>query len=198
MSTESLNIWMRRLSASPHDSRRTRISIRMRHRVGVGAAVFIFLASAPASAGAAIIPGRGVAGLKLGASTAQVRAILGKPATLQHNSGGEQNWLYDKNPVDWVTLVAKGSRTTVEGIETSDKTQKTPQGVGPGSSMAALKKAYPHLTCKKGWLGVPFTSCWILTSVAAHRIPTNFVLFKRKVDTVDIGQIGERNLAPQS
>jgi hypothetical protein len=170
----------------------------LRSGAGTGAATLLLLASVSTSAEAAIIPGHGVAGVKLGDSSAQVRAILGKPATVQHNGGGEQNWLYATNLVDWVTLVAaERGRTTVEGIETSDPKQKTSRGVGVGSSMRALRSAYPSLSCKTSWLGVTFTSCWILTPVAGQRIPTNFVLVKGKVGTVDVGQIGERNLAPQ-
>ena len=64
--------------------------------------------------------------------------------------------------------------------------------------MAALRKAYPRLTCKKGWLGHPYSSCRILTSVRGKQIPTNFRLSRGEpVSAVDIGEIGERNLAPQ-
>jgi hypothetical protein len=185
MSVRPLGLWM------------WRISMRARHGLGAGAVTFALFVLATASAAAAINPGHGVTGLKLGDTTARVRAVLGKPATIQHNHGGEQNWLYGKGPVDWVTIISKRGHATVEGIETSDPKQKTSRGVGVGSSLGALRKAYPNVTCKKGWLGVPFTSCWILTSGAHQRIPTNFVLFKRKVGTVDVGQIGERNLAPQ-
>ena len=158
----------------------------------------VLLVVAPAVGLAAIVPGYGIAGVKLDDSAAQVMAILGKPVTVQHNGGGEQNWLYDKNPVDWVTLIAKGGRTTVVGIETGDKTQKTPQGVGPGSSMAALQKAYPKLTCKKGSLGTAFLSCGIPTEVGGRSVATNFVLGSSgPVQGVDVGQIGERNLSPQ-
>jgi hypothetical protein len=156
---------------------------------GVEATTLAILVLAPAVATAAIIPGYDIAGLKLGDSTARVTALLGKPGELQKNSGGEQNWLYfGKGPVDWVTIQAKGAKKTVEGLETSDPKQRTSKGVGPGSSLAALRKAYPHLTCRKGSLGTTFLSCWILTSVNGQKIPTNFVLAPGKpVSLVDMG-----------
>jgi hypothetical protein len=110
---------------------------------------------------------------------------------IQHNQCGEQNWLYGKGPVDWVTIIDKGGRTAVEGIEPWDPHQRTSRRVGVGAPMSALREAYPSLTCKKGWLGVTFTSWWILTSVGGKKVPTNFVLSKGKVGTVDVGEIGE-------
>ncbi len=176
-----------------------RISLRVRHGLGAGAVTFALFVLAPASAAAAIVPGYGVAGLKLGNSTARVTAVLGKAGQIQKNQGGEQNWFFYGNatPVDWVTIQAKGASKTVVGIETLDPAQRTSRGVGVGSSMAALRKAYPSLACRKGWLGVTFTSCWILTPVRGQKIPTDFVAYQGKVQTVDIGNIGERNLAPQ-
>src|ERR1035441_8710254 len=96
-------------------------SMRARQALGVGATTLAIFVLAPAVATAAIIPGYGIAGLKLGESTARVTALLGKPGQLQKNSGGEQNWLYfGKGPVDWGTIQAKGAKKTVEGLETSD------------------------------------------------------------------------------
>jgi hypothetical protein len=173
-------------------------SMRARQVIEVAATTLAICALAPAVAAAKIIPGHGIAGLELGDSAAKVMAVLGKPGELQKNSGCEQNWLYfDKGRVDWVTVQAKRARKRVEGIETSDPKQRTAKGVGPGSSLAALRKAYPALTCKKGSLGATFLSRWILTSVNGQKIPTNFVLAPGKpVSLVDIGKIGERNLAP--
>jgi hypothetical protein len=191
LSVKALGLWMQRLLG-------WHSSMRARQALGVGATTLAIFVLAPTVATATIIPGHGIAGLKLGNSTARVTALLGKPVQLQKNGGGEQNWLYGKGPVDWVTIQAQGAKKTVEGLETSDPKQRTSKGVGPGSSLAALRKAYPHLTCKKGSLGTTFLSCWILTSVKRRKIPTNFVLAPgKRVSLVDIGQIGERNLAPQ-
>ena len=151
----------------------------------------------PATAAAAIVPGHGVAGVELGDSAAKVTAALGKPGSVQKYKGG-QSWFYGNGPVWWVTIRVKGASKTVRGLETSDRKQRTSRGVGVGSSMAALRKAYHRLTCKQGWLGLPYSSCWILTSVRGKKVPTNFVLNRGKpVSAVDIGEIGERNLAPQ-
>jgi hypothetical protein len=138
-----------------------------------------------------------VAGVKLGDSATKVTAVLGKPASVQKYKGG-QSWFWGKGPVSWVTMRVRRGSTTVRGIETWDSKQRTSGGIGVGSSMTALPKAYPRLACKNGWLGHPYSSCWILTSVAGKKIPTNFALMRGKlVSTVDIGEIGEHNLAPQ-
>jgi outer membrane protein assembly factor BamE (lipoprotein component of BamABCDE complex) len=52
----------------------------------------------PATAGAAIVPGRELAGVRLGDSATRVTAVLGKPATVQTYKGG-QSWFYGKGPV---------------------------------------------------------------------------------------------------
>jgi hypothetical protein len=208
MSIRPLGLWVQQLpgwrteaerswspEVAPHLPGDRRISMRARQGLGAGALTFALFVAGPASAAAAIIPGQGVAGLKLGDSTTRVTAVLGKPVTVEKYKSG-QNWLYNANPVDWVTIQVKGASKTVLGIETSDPKQRTSRGIGVGSSMTALRKAYPGLTCRRGWLGVRFTSCWIFTSVTG-RIPTNFVVYGSKVETVDVGQIGERNLAPQ-
>ncbi len=169
----------------------------LRRGVSAGAVILALFATVPAAASAAIVPGRAIAGVKLGDTPARLVAVLGKPETVQKNQG-EESWFWRQGPVAWVTVRVKGRSKTVEGIETYDRKQRTPKGTGVGSSMRALRKAYPSLTCKRGWLGVTFTSCWILTRVGGREIPTNFVFFEGKpIGAVDIGQIGEHNLAPQ-
>ncbi len=70
-----------------------------RQVIEVAATALAICALAPAVAAAKIVPGHGVAGLKLGDSTVKVMTVLGKPGQLQKNSGSEQNWLYGKDPV---------------------------------------------------------------------------------------------------
>jgi hypothetical protein len=83
----------------------------LRRVLGAGATVTTICDLLPAFAGAAIVPGQSVAGLKLGDSTAKISALLGKPGTLQQNSGGEQNSLcYGKGQSTGRPLSAKARR----------------------------------------------------------------------------------------
>ena len=172
---------------------------RARKCLMAGAVTCAIFAMAPALASAAIVAGRGIAGVKLGDTSARVVAVLGKPTSVQKHPGGEENWLWSTGPIDWVTIRAKGAQKRVEGIETSDPRQRTSRGIGVGSLLPALRRAYSSLTCKRGWLGLSFSSCWILTRIDGRRIPTNFVVINEvgTISAVDVGLIGERNLAPQ-
>jgi hypothetical protein len=165
----------------------------------IGAMVLVAGGIVSATASAEIIPGVGIGGLKLGDSSARVTALFGKPGVLQKN-GGEQNWLYaPATPVDWVAVRVKGKRKTTQGIETESRKQRTSKGIGPGSSLSALKNAYPELTCKTLALTVKFLSCWILTPIHGLKVATNFTLPHGKpVQLVDIGCIGQVSLAPQA
>ena len=152
-------------------------------RIGVASCLTMaVIVTAPASAAAAIVVGEGAKGLKLGDTGTTVKSVLGKPRRIQKYAGGE-SWFW-KNY--WITLT---TRHIVRGIETRDPGQKTSRGIGPGSSTAALKKAYPGVKCKTSL--VPDLICTLSTSRTGKKVRTGFVIFKGKVSIVDIGTVGD-------
>ena len=102
-------------------------------RVLVAVAVLALIAASPS--GAVIRPQHGMSGLWLGMTKKQVQAKLGRPI----GSGGGR--LYYARV--WV-----GFRLgrAVE-ITTTRSTERTPSGVGVGSSEAAVRSAYPMVAC---------------------------------------------------
>lgn len=102
-------------------------------RCAVALVVLSLLAAAPASA--IIRPQKGMSGVTLGMTKAQVRSKLGSPI----GSGGGR--LYFSRV--WV-----GFRLgrAVE-ITTTRSSEHTGSGVGVGSSEAAVRRAFPSVTC---------------------------------------------------
>ena len=89
----------------------------------------------PATATATIRPQKGMSGLWLGMTKAQVTAKLGRPI----GTGGGR-YYYARV---WV-----GFRLgRVVEITTTRSTERTPSGVGVDSSEAAVRRAYPSVTC---------------------------------------------------
>jgi hypothetical protein len=102
-------------------------------RFAVALVVLSLLAAAPASA--MIRPQKGMSGVTLGMTKAQVRAKLGSPI----GSGGGR--LYFARV--WV-----GFRLGhTDEITTTRSSEHTGSGVGVGSSEAAVRRAFPSVTC---------------------------------------------------
>lgn len=173
-----------------------RLGSRRRHALGGGGVALVACLAVPGLAAAAITPGVGVASVKLNDSPARTIAELGKPCNLQKNQGGEQNWLYCHGPIDWVDFEPRHGKERVIGIETGSHSQRTPQHIGVGSSLTALHKAYPKIRCAIVSGPADTKSCWFYTRVHGAKVSTNFVVEKKRVSLVDIGQIGQSNDAP--
>jgi hypothetical protein len=93
-----------------------------------------------------IVFGQSIAGVKLGASKAQVRAAMGKP---ESTAGRGSSWTYlGKGHVE-LLIVGFGKRpNTVVVLDTWSTTERTKKGIGPGSTVPELRKAYPQVLCE--------------------------------------------------
>ena len=149
-------------------------------------AVLALTATLPASAEARIVIGDRIGDVSLGDSSSAVRAKLGKPARVQTYPGGSSIFYARNAPVYWITLT---SANRVRGIETRSTRQKTSRGIGPGSSLSALRAAYPRAVCKDGF--VAERTCELRSTIQSRSVLTQFVFFGGRVTIVDIGQIGE-------
>lgn len=130
-----------------------------------------------APAAAVIHPGQSIAGVELGMTKGEVRAELGQPAQVlrQRNAFGPvTTFRYFR-----LRVTFQGDRN-VTAVKTTRKRERTPRGVGVGSTKAQLLarvrgvRCATHTLCEKGRL-VPGT-----------RI-TVFRLFDGRVTSVLVG-----------
>jgi hypothetical protein len=144
------------------------------------AAVAALLAAAP-SAHAVIQIDRGIAGARIGNTKAEVRAALGRPASVR-------NLTNEFGPVT-VFRYAGGIRVTfqgrrkVTGVSTTGLGDRTSRGVGVGSRVGAVERRVPGVSCET--IGGD-RLCHTGEFAAGRRI-TVFVIRGGKVRRVDVG-----------
>jgi hypothetical protein len=134
-------------------------------RLAAIASAAVLAAAAAADASATIVPGKGMSGVALGMSKAQVRARLGAPI----GTGGGR-WYYARV---WVGFRAGRA---VE-ITTTRSTERTRGGLGVDSTEGALRAAYPRLTCAAA---TPFRRCRLGSGAPGTRV-TDFMVGRGRV-----------------
>jgi hypothetical protein len=101
-------------------------------------ALAVLLVAAPA-AEARIVVGKSIAGVALGDSVATVKRKLGRPDTVM---GANKVLNYKRKKL--VIQFNKGVATSITTFNTHERTIK---GVGPGSTMKAIRNAYGADAC---------------------------------------------------
>jgi hypothetical protein len=142
---------------------------------------------AASTAEATIVVGRGMDGVTLGESEAQVMTTLGAPTyKMAEGQGGESSWGYPKTLEGRIGF---DRQLQVSGMWTISKHQKTSKGVGPGSSLANTRKAYPAAKCSTGPFGPKSLICVMKSHYQGRAAETAFVFFTRgaPMREVDIG-----------
>ena len=97
----------------------------------------------PALAGAKVVVNQSIAGVSLGESMNQVRSHLGAPPHVTHGSG-TTTWKYVPGRL---LLVVFGGKGHVTEVFTENPSQRTPSGIGVGSSQAAVESHIKGVTC---------------------------------------------------
>jgi hypothetical protein len=160
---------------------------RSRSRLAIAAGLLLVVATltfAP-SAVASIVIGQSIAGVKLGASEAQVTAVLGPPAS-KENAGplypGVVNLVYPTSVGLHFTL----TNGRFSGVLIFSKKQKTSKGITIGSSRAQLKKAYPQAKCAEGPYGPQSLYCAVLAHFQGRKSFTSFLFGTAKGSVTEI------------
>src|SRR5512133_1371530 len=109
----------------------------MRALVAIGAIVCVL--GATATADARIVVGKSIAGVALGDSVATVKRKLGKPTTVM---GANKILNYKREQ-----LVIEFNKGVVTSMTTFNTRERTAKGVGPGSTLKAVKAAYGADAC---------------------------------------------------
>ena len=145
----------------------------------VAVALLAALACA-AVAAAAIVPQRGIAGVRLGMTKAQVRATLGAPRSAAHGSNEFGSFTIFRYRGLRVTF--QGNRT-VTNVFTTRAGERTARGVGVGSTVAQVRAKVAGVRCRTE---SGFRHCFVGQFLPGRRI-TDFRIRNGRVSSVDVG-----------
>ena len=134
----------------------------------------LFCAAAPA--GAMVQLDRGIAGARLGASRAAVKAALGSPSSTKTGSNDFGPYVRYRF-AGGLTVLFQG-KEKVTSVQTTGLGDRTAQGVGVGSTQAETD-ALPGVKCESG-------SCHTGSFVAGKKV-TDFTIEGGKVTRVTVG-----------
>ena len=124
--------------------------------------------------------GRGIAGLSLGMSQAAVRARLGKPVTVVR--GTNEFGAYTELRYRGYVVVLQGNTRTTSIVTTLAR-EKTPAGIGVGSTWSQVHSKVPHVRCEgSARLG----DCHVGVLLPGRKV-TNFSVLGGKVNRVVVG-----------
>jgi hypothetical protein len=153
-------------------------------RAAVVSVVLLLVAAAPAAA--LIVVQRSIAGVTLGMTAKQVRAVLGKPDAVSYPSnpiqGTVKRYRYGLTEV----FIARGKDGRVYLVTTRSTRQKTSDGVGVSSSEAAVHAHVKGVHCEGS--GATRT-CEVGRLLPGHRVTSFFISKAGKVRRVSLGLV---------
>jgi len=135
-----------------------------------------FAAIVAAPAGARIVPGQSIAGVKLGMTKPQVKGVLGDPTTIAH--GANEFGTFTVFKYFRLSVTFQGNQS-VTAIKTTRKRERTRHDIGVGSTRAQVIAKVPGVQCFR-------TVCQKGQSLPGERI-TAFFLYQRRVTSVLVG-----------
>ena len=131
-----------------------------------------------AAAGATIRVQHGIAGVTIGMSQAKVRSVLGKPAKVIRGSNAFGR--YERYRYAGLTLDFQGPGP-LSYISTVRRSERTPQGIGVGSTQAQVKHKVRNVKC--------YANLCTVGNSLAGRIVTTFYLRRGVVRQVSVGRV---------
>jgi hypothetical protein len=153
----------------------------MRRVLPVLAAAAVAAAFA-SSAGATIVPQKGIAGVTIGMTQGKVRSVLGKPVSVKRGSNDFGKYTIFK--YGGLQVNFQGN-TTVTAVSTTRTGERTASGVGVGSTEAQVKAKVKGVKCETD---SGFRHCFLGKLTAGHRV-TDFSIKRGKVTRVDVGAV---------
>lgn len=132
-------------------------------------------------------PGRSVAGVRLGATAAQVRQVLGRPDAVRPSElhGAWRRFVYRSRRLR-VTIEDRGRVWNIRSLSPADRTAG---GLGVGSTERQLRDGLPRLRCR-AWGGSGARRTWRVC--ADDRSPvrpfTEFTLIHDRVVMVTVAR----------
>jgi hypothetical protein len=146
--------------------------------VSVAAAVLVLAAPADAR----IVVQRGIAGLRLHMTLAQVKARLGTPTKVRRGKnefGRFKEVVYPRVTVSF----QGGGRAT--GFRTSSRMERTAKGIGVGSTEAGVRAKIAHVICRTE---SGFRHCFVGRFLPG-RVVTDFRIRHGRVASITLGYV---------
>ncbi len=154
-----------------------------------GALLFGAQEATPSPAEAKIVPGVGIAGVKLFDGYGPVRSSIGYPDNLNAKGGkhyGTATWTYRKKPLEGFV---KFIDINVHSIITRSKTQKTSKGIGPGSSYNATVRAYPD--ADYNYLGPDKANAVLTDTYKGEEVRTTFTFEDDRMVQAEVTELSD-------
>jgi hypothetical protein len=149
-------------------------------RLGVGVGVAACALALAAQAGATIVVNRGIAGVNLGMSQVAVRGRLGKPLRVVHG----KNEFGPYTELRYAGYVVEfQNNDTVTSVITTLARERTPSGVGVGSTWSQVRAKVRGVRCT----GKPVLGECHVWQLLPGRTVTDFFFTAGKVDRVVVG-----------
>jgi hypothetical protein len=143
------------------------------------AALAALLVAAPAAP--RIVPQKGIAGVRLGMTQAEVRAVVGEPLRAVHGINDFGPFTELRYP-RLVRVTFQGD-VAVTAVSTTGVAERTARGIGVGSTEAALRAKHPRARCDT-FVGI--RSCHIGRFEPGQTV-TDFLLRNGRVARVTVG-----------
>jgi hypothetical protein len=150
--------------------------VRLGALLAAGLAALVLAATATP----AIVIGRGVAGVVLGMGQSAVRAKLGRPVRVVHAKnefGSYTEFRYRGYVVDFQ------SNASATAVVTTLARERTPAGIGVGSTWSQVRAKVPHVRCQ----GAPILGDCNVGDLLPGKTVTDFVFRHGKVSRVLVG-----------
>ena len=156
-------------------------------RLGLAVALAAAAAlAAPAGAGAIIQVDRGIAGVRVGNTPAQVKAALGRPDSARKGRDAFGPFTRYRYTAESITVEFQGSKGVVR-VSTTGVGDRTRRGVGVGSPEKTVKERVRGITCE---VIAGDRSCH--TGYAGRRRVTDFAMKNGRVVRVNVVLVAER------
>ena len=156
----------------------------MRHRAaGLVVAALVAPLGVPAAAEALIQVDRGIAGARLGNSRAEVRAALGRPASIRTGTNDFGRFVQYRYR-GGINVIFQGRRE-VSTVSTTGRGDRTRRNVGVGSTEAQVKNRVRGIRCETI---AGFRSCHT-GRFTVGEVVTDFLIRNGKVTRVSIGRV---------
>jgi hypothetical protein len=154
----------------------------VRHvRTTLVALVVAIVVGTAATASATIVPQRGMAGVQLGASQANVRATLGKPLRIVR--GRNEFGPYTEFRYPFALRILFQGNGGVSSIETRGRKERTAAGVGVGSTESEVRQRVANVRCSTLF---GLRHCYVGSFRPGRRV-TDFMLRNGRVTRIVVG-----------